>query len=164
MGDAYNYDENSDEYLPINPVQVSSRRPPPPTSAAASTRQAWDSKNRAVAICLHCGGKGHRTGKCFLIKEPQTLQGKAAWAQRNKDRGMDYTYDKSYYINLERQRSTLPTSTGSSSSTSSPSIRPTSPNKNRFRSGGSASRYPVAPNEDEKTKEKVTEVSDSEDD
>jgi hypothetical protein len=33
------YDENYDEYLPFNPVHVSSRRPPSSTSAAASTRQ-----------------------------------------------------------------------------------------------------------------------------
>jgi hypothetical protein len=160
----HEYDENHDEYLPFNPVHVSSRRPHSSTSAAATTRQVWDNKNRSVAVCLHCGGKGHRTGKCFLIKEPQTLQGKAAWAERNKDRGMDYTYDKNYYINIEKQRSTLPTPAGSSSSSSSPSAPHTSYNRNKSKSGGQVTSSPDLSNKETKEKEKATEITDDEDD
>lgn len=158
----HEYNENYDEYLPFNPVNVSSRRPH--SSTSATTRQVWDNKNRSVAVCLHCGGKGHRTGKCFLIKEPQTLQGKAAWAERNKDRGMDYTYDKNYYINIEKQRSTLPTPAGSSSSSSSPSAPHTSYNRNKSKSGGQVTSSPDLSNKETKEKEKATEITDDEDD
>lgn len=67
------------------------------TNAVQTTEQ----RNQVRVVCFHCGGKGHHTGACKYIDEPQLLAGKRAWAERNEKKGRQYDYDKGYFVGLE---------------------------------------------------------------
>ena len=60
-------------------------------------RSSTDANVREV-LCYHCGFRGHHTGACTLINDPQTNRGKEAWAKRNSTTGADWIYDKRYYV------------------------------------------------------------------
>ncbi len=107
--DVYAYDHDDNDTTHINAYGTRDNR----RQSDASNR--WRMRNMANALCYHCGKRGHMTGNCMLIDQPQTVQGKAAWALRNTARGKDYVYDKQYYID---NKITVPSSSSSSSSSS----------------------------------------------
>jgi hypothetical protein len=61
-------------------------------------RETVDANNVKNSLCYHCGEKGHYTGRCPLRKGPQTVKGKAVWARRNQERGRDWEYNISFYV------------------------------------------------------------------
>ena len=58
------------------------------------------SNNIKNSLCYHCGEKGHYTGRCPLNAGPQTTIGKAVWAKRNQERGHDWPYNATFYVQL----------------------------------------------------------------
>lgn len=120
------YDHEYDEYHTayFNALNARNNRRP------ADPHTMWMNRNLSGALCYHCGARGHQTGDCPLINQPQTVQGKAAWASRNRLKGRDYTYDKQYYIN---NKFTYPSSTTSAASNSSSSTSSAAQSSSRGR-------------------------------
>ena len=67
------------------------------SSTNKGSTEAYNIKN---TLCYHCGDKGHYTGRCPLRAGPQTTKGKAVWAKRNQDRGLDFAYSLDWYVKL----------------------------------------------------------------
>jgi hypothetical protein len=61
-----------------------------------------EQNTKKTTTCFHCGLEGHFTGACHQIDGEQTQKGKAAWAARYRDKGIDFTYNKQYYIQLQQ--------------------------------------------------------------
>ena len=112
-------DVDGTEYVPVHalPTQTQSSK-----QRSSDPKAIWDKQNVKDAICYHCGGKGHFVAECSLINHPQTLKGKALWAQRNKQRGGDWAYDKNYYIEKYKQFNS-----GSNAATPTSVSKPTPP-------------------------------------
>jgi hypothetical protein len=83
--------------LPANNDKSDRRRSYSQTRSEGK-RETVDASNVKNSLCYHCGDRGHYTGRCPLRKHPQTVKGKAVWARRNQERGRDWEYDLSFYV------------------------------------------------------------------